>query len=63
MRILEGHGWLERCGWLECFKWLRCHCRSAALEGLNWKALILQGKIFNNSEFDDVALVSNDYIS
>ena len=41
-RILEGYGWLEDCGWLDCFKWLTCHCRFAALEGVDWKALILK---------------------
>ena len=46
---MECYGWLERCGWLECFGWLGCHCMSAALEGLDWKALI-QGELFVNSE-------------
>ena len=58
---MERYGWLERCGWLECFGWLGCHCMSAALEGLDWKAL-LQGKLFFNSELHDIALVSNDLI-
>ena len=33
----------------------------AALEGLNLKALIQQEKLFLNSEFNDVALVSDDF--
>ena len=57
-RILERYGWLERCGWLECFVWLGCHFMSAALEGLDRKALI-QGNIFF-SERNYLALVSND---
>ena len=44
-RYLECFGWLERSGWLECFGWLGCHCSHAALEGLNWKAII-QGNIY-----------------
>ena len=43
---MERYGWLEYCGWLECFGWLGCHCMSAALEGLDWMALI-RGKLFN----------------
>ena len=34
---------------------------SDAMESLDWKAFILQGKIFLNSEFNDVSLVSNDF--
>ena len=59
---MERYGWLERCGWLECFGWLGCHCMSAALEGLDWMALI-QGKLFFNSELNDIALVNNDLIN
>ena len=46
-RILECYGWLDCCGWLECFERLRFHCWSLGLEGLDWKALILQGEIFS----------------
>ena len=37
-----------------------CHYRFAALEGLDLKALIQQEKLFFYSEFNDVALVSDD---
>ena len=39
-RIVERYGGLERCGRLDYFGWLGCHCMSAALEGVNRKALI-----------------------
>ena len=60
-RNLERFGWLERCSGLECFGWLVCHFMSDAMESLDWKAFILHGKIFLNSEFNDVSLVSNDF--
>ena len=56
---MERYGWLERCGWLECFGWLGCHCMPVALEGLDWMVL-LQGKLFFNSELNDIAVVNND---
>ena len=59
---MERYGWLERCGWLECFGWLGCHCMSAALEGLDWMALI-QGKLFFYIELNDIALVNYDLIN
>ena len=60
--IWERYGWLECCGWLECFGWLGCHCMSAALECLDWKPLIL-GKLFPNSEINDIALVNINVIN
>ena len=59
---MERYGWLERCGWLECFGWLGGHCMSAALEGLDWMALIW-GKLFFNSDLNDIVLVNNDLIN
>ena len=44
-RYLERFGWLERSGWLECFGWIGCHYSLAALEALNWRAII-QGNIY-----------------
>jgi hypothetical protein len=37
--------------WLVGTLWLagRCYFRSAVLEGLNWKAFILQGKLLTDS--------------